>query len=151
MKNIKGNTVLGDIAYLINGKNAKKELVSDSGIPYLRGKDLQNGKITKTDSFINADNEELFSKCLIKKGDILLTKAGSIKMALVTEKDLPAIASDRLIIIRAYDITPKKLYSFMMSEDFNEQIRKKQKGKTLPHISLSDLKEVIVPDMNAAK
>lgn len=151
MSNNKKSTVLEDIAYLINGKNAKKELISDSGISYLRGKDLQNGKIAKTDSFINAENEEVFSKCLLKKGDILLTKTGSIKMALVTDKDLPAIASDRLIIIRAFDITPKKLYSFLKSEDFNKQICKIQKGITVPHISLTALKKVIVSNVNDNK
>lgn len=144
---------LGEIAELIIGKAAKKEQFSDNGISYLRGRDLQNGKIMKPELYINADELSSFANCILQEGDILLTKNfGQNKLAFVTENDLPAIASNGLIIIRAYDVSEKYLYSYFTSqtgnEVFNKQLFRIQRG-LIPNITISDLKEVIIPILDS--
>lgn len=141
---------LGVIATIIAGKGAKQEDFSESGIPYLRARDIQDSRIISPDKYIGVENINKFSKQLVQEGDILLTKNfGQNKLALVTENDIPAIASNGLFVIRPYDVTERYLYKYLTSktgnEVFNKQIKRIQKGVTIPSIALSDLVHVLVP------
>lgn len=141
---------LEDIAEIINGKGAKKENYLENGIPYLRARDIQNGKIIKPDVYIDFEEANYFSNQLIQAGDILLTKFfGQNKLALVTESDVPAIASNALFIIRPFDISEGYLYKYLTSKTgndiFNKQLNKVKKGVTIPSVTLSDLKKIEVP------
>lgn len=141
---------LGEIATIIAGKGAKQEDFADCGIPYLRARDIQDGRIISPDKYIGVENIHKFSKQLVQEGDILLTKNfGQNKLSLVTESDIPAIASNSLFIIRPYDVTERYLYKYLTSKTgngvFNKQINRIQKGVTIPSIALSDLIHVLVP------
>lgn len=141
---------LADVASVIAGKGAKREDYADRGIPYLRARDIQDGKVVMPDVFINAEKAELFSRQLVQEGDILLTKNfGQNKLALVTENDLPAIASNALFILRPFEVSEGYLYRYLTSktgnEIFNKQIKRIQRGVTIPSVALSDLIHVKVP------
>lgn len=124
---------------------AKRNEYADTGIPYLRARDIQNGKIQKVDVlYIAQENVMAFSRQLLQEGDILLTKNfGQNKLALVTEDDIPAIASNALFIIRPIEISEGYLYRYLASETgnqtFNKQINRIQKGMTIPSVALADL------------
>lgn len=141
---------LGEIATIIAGKGAKQEDFAESGIPYLRARDIQDSRIISPDKYIGVANIDKFSKQLVQEGDILLTKNfGQNKLSLVTENDIPAIASNGLFVIRTYDVTERYLYKYLTSktgnEVFNKQINRIQKGVTIPSITLNDLTHVLVP------
>lgn len=141
---------LGEIATIIAGKCAKQEDFAESGIPYLRARDIQDGRIISPDKYIGVENIDKFSKQLVQEGDILLTKNfGQNKLSLVTENDTPAIASNSLFVIRPYDVSEGYLYKYLASktgkEVFNKQIKRIQKGVTIPSIALSDLIHILVP------
>lgn len=141
---------LGEIATIIAGKSAKQEDFAESGIPYLRTRDIQDGRIISPDKYIGVENIDKFSKQLVQEGDILLTKNfGQNKLSLVTENDTPAIASNGLFIIRPYDVSEGYLYKYLTSktgkEVFNKQIKRIQKGVTISSIALSDLIHILVP------
>lgn len=142
---------LGEVATVIAGKGAKRNEYADTGIPYLRARDIQNGKIQKVDVlYIAQENVMAFSRQLLQEGDILLTKNfGQNKLALVTEDDIPAIASNALFIIRPIEISEGYLYRYLASETgnqtFNKQINRIQKGMTIPSVALADLIHVKVP------
>ncbi len=141
---------LGEIATIIAGKGAKQEDFAESGVPYLRARNIQDSRIITPDKFIGVENIDKFSKQLVQEGDILLTKNfGQNKLTLVTENDIPAIASDGLFVIRPYDVSERYLYKYLTSktgnEVFNKQINRIQKGLTIPSIALSDLTHVLVP------
>lgn len=141
---------LSEIAEVINGKGANKREYADSGIPYLRARDIQEGKITRADVYIDTCDVSRFSKQLIQPGDILLTKHfGQHKLALVTEGDVPAIASNMLFIIRPFGVSEGYLYNYLTSKTGNEVFKRQlnyiQRGVTIPSIALSDLKNVLVP------
>lgn len=149
---LEGNIVkpLGEIAEIINGKGARRGEYANVGIPYLRARDIQNSKIIQSDVFISKENVGYYSKQLIQEGDILLTKYfGQNKIAIVTSKDVPAIASNGLFIIRPFDVSECYLYNYLTSktgsEIFNKQLNRVQKGVTIPSISLADLKKIEVP------
>jgi|GEM_PF-1741032 len=141
---------LQDIAEIISGKNARPEQLGDNGIPYLRGRNLQGGKIVAVNTFVNPDAVEEFSKVLLEEGDILLQKQfGYHKIARVDTTDLPAIASSGLFIIRAFDVPENYLFTYLTSETgkaiFDKQLKNIERGATVVSIGLSDLKKVRVP------
>ena len=148
----KGSTTkeLAEVATVIAGKGARRDEYSDVGIPYLRARDIKNGKIQEAEVYIAQENVVTFSRQLIQEGDILLTKNfGQNKLALVTENDLPAIASNALFIIRPFEVSEGYLYRYLTSETgnaiFNKQINRIQKGITIPSVALADLVHVKVP------
>ena len=141
---------LDTISEIINGKGAKREDFSKEGIPYLRARDIQNRSIVKPELFIDKEKIKNFSKQLIQEGDILLTKYfGQNKLAIVTEADVPAIASNGLFIIRPFDVSEGYLYDYLTSKTgndiFNKQLSRVQKGVTVPSVTLADLKKIVVP------
>lgn len=141
---------LGEIAEVIPGKSARSQNYRKDGIPYLRGRDIQNGKICKAEVCIDAEDAITYSRQLLQSGDILITKHfGKTKMALVSENDIPAIASNMLYIIRPIEVSEKYLYRYLTSktgsEVFNKQIARIQRGSVVPSVALSDLIHVKVP------
>lgn len=141
---------LQEIADIISGKNAKPHQLSEEGIPYLRGRNLQEGKIVNVDTYVPFDAVGEFSKQLLEEGDILLQKQfGYHKIARVTEDDLPAIASSGLFIIRAFDVLEDYLYSYLTSETgkaiFEKQLKSIERGATIVSIGLADLRKIRVP------
>ena len=147
------NTVikkLEDVADIIAGKGARSYDYRSEGIPYLRARDIQKERIVTPDVFLSPELASQFSKQLLQEGDILLTKHfGQRKLALVSESDLPAIASDALFIIRPFAVTENYLYRYLTSKTgnavFNEQMRKIEHGVVVPSIKLADLKNIEVP------
>lgn len=144
------NTVrLRDIAELIAGRGTKDEYCADEGIPYLRGRDIQNGNISTPDKFVDYNYTKKYSKCLLQEGDILLTKHfGNNKLAFVKQENLPAIASDMLVIIRAFDVSERYLYDYLTSETgkeaFSKQLKRVQKG-VFKNVTLPDLGDILIP------
>ncbi len=141
---------LGEVATIIAGKGARREEYSDKGIPYLRARDIKNGKVQTPEVYISTENVGAYSRQLLQEGDILLTKNfGQNKLALVTEDDIPAIASNMLFIIRPFEVSEGYLYKYLTSktgqEVFDKQIKRIQKGVTVPSVALCDLIHVKVP------
>lgn len=139
-----------EIAEIISGKGAKRDDFSETGIPYLRARDIHDGQVIQPDVFVNEEKVGAFSRQLIQEGDILLTKFfGQNKLALVTEADVPAIVSNGLFIIRPFDISEGYLFNYLTSktgnEIFNKQLNRVQKGVTIPSVTLADLKKIVVP------
>ena len=141
---------LGEVATIIVGKGARRVDYSDKGIPYLRARDIKDGKVQTSKVYISSDNVAAYSRQLLQEGDILLTKHfGQNKLAIVTEDDIPAIASNMLFIIRPFEVSEGYLYKYLTSktgqEIFNKQIKRIQKGVTVPSVALRDLIHVKVP------
>ena len=147
------NTVvkkLEEVADIIAGKGARSYDYLPEGIPYLRARDIQEGKIITPDVFLSPELASQFAKQLLQEGDILLTKHfGQRKLALVSESNLPAIASEALFIIRPFGVSENYLYRYLSSKTgnavFNEQLKKIERGVIVPSIRLSDLRHIEVP------
>jgi hypothetical protein len=141
---------LEELAEVIPGKGVRRDDYRESGIPYLRARDIQKGHIVSASVCLDPERAVDFSKQLLQEGDILLTKHfGQRKLALVTLDDLPAIASEALYIIRPFGISEKYLYRYLTSNTgntvFNEQLKRIENGSIVPSIALSGLKQIRVP------
>ena len=141
---------LQDIAEIISGKNASPDMLGTVGVPYLRGRNIQGGKITPSDTFVREEVVGEFDKVLLEEGDIILQKQfGYHKFAQVTKEDLPAIASSSLFIIRTFGVPEEYLYSYLTSDTgksiFEKQLTSIERGATIASIALSDLRRLRVP------
>lgn len=141
---------LGEIAEVIVGKSVPSYELCESGIPYLRSRDIQNGELKKSDVFVPEKDAAKYAKQLLQEGDVLLSKNfGQHKVAKVGIDDLPAIASNGLFIIRAFDVPDGYLYEYLTSETgktiFDKQLSNIEKGTTVASINLRDLVELRVP------
>jgi hypothetical protein len=141
---------LEELAEIIPGKSAKSIDYRETGIPFLRARDIQKGSIVNSAVCLEPKMAVEFSRQLIQQGDILLTKFFSQrKLALVSEDKLPAIASGALYIIRPFGVSERYLYRYLSSKTgnavFNLQLKRIEKGTAFSSIALSDLKKVQVP------
>jgi len=70
-------------------------------------------------------------------------------MAMVAKKNLPAIASRNLFIIRSRKTSPKILFDYLQSETvgmvFRKQLEDLAGGAPIRHINLKAIKEIPVP------
>lgn len=141
---------LGEIATVIAGANVSSSEIVEEGIPYLRGRDIQNGQLQESKAFVS---ERVVIKCakqLLQEGDILLTKQfGQHKIARVSSNDIPAVASSGLFIIRAFGVPEGYLYRYLTSQTgkriFDEQLTRIEHGVFVPSIRLKDLLELKIP------
>lgn len=146
---------LSEIAEIILGKNVERGDFAENGIPYLRVRNVQDGKICKIDSYVSIEMAEKYAKQLLQEGDLLLSKNfGQHKIARVNFEDLPAIASNGFFIIRAYDVPEDYLYQYLTSETgkaiFDKQLSTIEHGTIISSISLKDLKKLRVPIFDEA-
>lgn len=140
---------LEELAEIIPGKRARSYDYRETGISYLRARDIQEGVIT-TSVYLEPAITVEFSRQLIQEGDILLSKhLGLRKLALVSRDNLPAIASESLYILRPFDVSERYLYQYLTSKTgnavFSAQLKKIEKGAVIASIALSDLKKIQVP------
>lgn len=141
---------LNDVADVLAGLSIPSSEYSDAGLPYLRGRDIQEGKIQKTYVRIPFTSAVKKPDCLLQSGDIILTKFfGQNKIAFISEDNVPAVASNGIFIIRPYGLPEKYLYKFLTSNTgkslFDRQLDAIQKGVVIPSITLTDLKNVLIP------
>ena len=141
---------LDEVAEIIPGKNIRSTEYLAQGIPFLRARDIQGGKIMPATVHLSPKMGKACARQLLQDGDILLTKHfGQRKLALVSEADLPAIASEALFIIRPFAVSESYLYRYLTSKTgnavFNAQLQRIEKGVTIPSVSLADLAKVQVP------
>jgi hypothetical protein len=142
---------LGDIADIIVGRSIlREELSDDEGIPYLRARNIVNNKIVSSDTFVSPDCIEKYSKQILMIGDIVLSKNfGERRLTQITEDDLPAVASNGLIIIRANKVPDEYLYKYFTSKTgkniFMKQLSQIQTGTTISTINVHDFKEIKIP------
>lgn len=141
---------LQEIAEVILGRNVERSDFEKEGIPYLRVRNVQNGKICNLDNYVRFDCAEKYAKQLLQEGDILLSKNfGQHKVARVNEEDLPAIASNGFFIIRAYGVPEDYLYQYFTSKTgkaiLEKQLSSIEQGTVITSISKKDLMKLKVP------
>lgn len=141
---------LKEIAAISVGKSVSRDDFGDEGIPYLRARNLHQGKIVNIDTYVKKEEAGKYAKQLLQDGDLLLSKNfGEHRIVQVGIDDIPAIASNGLFIIRAYDVPESYLYQYFSSDTgkkiLDKQLESIEKGSTIISINLKDLKELRVP------
>lgn len=120
------------------------------GVPFISVKDIKGGKVHFDNcKYIEAAEHDLLKKrCYPEKGDILMTKSGTIgRLALVPDKEFSLFVSVALIKMknRANNINSKWLIYFLEHHISNLDIKSKVKGGVIKNYHIEDLKQVRIP------
>ncbi len=151
---------LGDIAYNIVsgpfGSTLKSDAYLNSGIPFIRIRDLQNFFISDNSLIYisKEDNRRLLSSQLCV-GDLVLSKVGNTigVVSIVTEDLGKCNISENNIGIKLKtisDIDKNFLLTFLNGIFGQIQILRRISGNAQPKLNTSDIGSVIIPDMSNA-
>jgi restriction endonuclease S subunit len=119
----------------------------DSGIPFLRVTDIQTEKIDFSDvKFISQEeHDNLIKRCHPEKGDILLSKNGTIGITKIVDWDeeFSIFVSLCLIKPKKDKVLSKYLMYFIQSEVAMKQFRLRSKQGTVTNLHLVEIRELI--------
>lgn len=126
----------------------------DEGIPFVKVENIANGMIAMESitQYISEDAHEFQKRSQLQGGDVLFSIAGTIgRVALVTDKDVPANTNQAVAIIRG--VTKYFIPEFLkmqLDSHVSLKVKSKARGGAMNNISLDDLKEmdVVVPPFN---
>ena len=138
---------LQDLCIKITDGVHKKPNYVTSGVPFIKINNLTDGKGISFDnvSYITQEDHELFcQRTKPEKGDILITKDGTIGVVRVIETDIEfsIFVSVALIKPKSKQITPFLKY-VLLSPLIQNQI--KPQGAALKHLYLRDLRKFNIP------
>ncbi len=128
-----------------SGKYPRKDEIHESGIPFIRGVDFQNGTVVKNQlQYILPEKHEQLKKGHLEDGDILFANRGMIgKLAIVPNGFTPANLNSQLAWLRGYDeVQSKMLYYQLQSIDIENQIRGLTTGTALKQLPIGNLKKI---------
>lgn len=104
-----------------------------------------NGNITRW-RYVNIDDYENRVKRLIpQKGDIVLTREGSIGRAAILPEGVNVCLGQRVMLLRPANMAVKYMRWFLMSPDTLMRLTVQQKGLGAKHINVSDICKIEVP------
>lgn len=133
----------------------KKEYLKKSGYRIINGSNISNGKINWSDcGYITKQRYFESPEIMLQKGDILVTKDGTIgKVALVEDLVQPSTIASGLFIVRnkaTAECDTLFLYYYLQTRKFKEFIHSRTEGSVIPHLYQKDFKEFKIPDISLA-
>ncbi len=118
------------------------------GIPFLRVTDIHGTVFTSEFKYISSkEHQSLIKRCKPEKGDLLLSKNGTIGIPKVVDWDW-----DFSIFVSLALIRPKKLflnvnflYQFFKSSFLDLQLSQRAKQGTVVNLHLEEIRELLIP------
>lgn len=133
----------------------KKEYLRKGDYRIINGSNISNGKINWSDcGYITKQRYFESPEIMLQKGDILVTKDGTIgKVALVEDLVQPSTIASGLFIVRnkaTDECDTLFLYYYLQTRKFKEFIHSRTEGSVIPHLYQKDFKEFKIPDISLA-
>lgn len=122
-------------------------------VPYLRIKDLQQGKVARATSWLRPELAGVEQRWAVMPGDVLLSKSGTVgKAAIVRNGAAGAIAGNGLYVLRA---DPQRLdagflQAYLSSPSCQSWLAARARGATIQHLNRGVLDElpVLLPPLH---
>lgn len=123
---------------------------TESGIPFLRVTNVQSRVIDplKTKYISRAEHELLTSRCAPQRGDILLSKNGTVGIAKLVDWDWEFSIFVSLAMIRLSTIdktSPDYITWVLNSHVLKLQIQNRSKQGTVTNLHLEEIREFLIP------
>lgn len=145
---------LGDVCTKITDGTHKTPLYQLSGVTFISAKNIVNEKLDFSDVKYISESEynEIQNRCQTEKGDILLSKSGSLGIPVIFNEKFPVGLFESLAVIK-YDrdiLNCRFLCEQLKCESIQKQFRSGTKGVAIKHLHLNILKNinVIVPPID---
>jgi type I restriction enzyme S subunit len=141
---------LGQLAHVTDGTH-KTPTYIDSGVPFLSARNIRAHKIDwdNTRFISQAEHESLIRRCYPKRGDVLLTKSGTIGEVAVVDRDAEFSLFESVALLRLHNdlIDPVFLATLLNDHRVRCHYGGDIKGVAVKHLHLVDIKRVpvIVP------
>lgn len=124
------------------GHAFKSKKYTDSGIPLLRGQNIEPGSLRWIDTkYYKEDMLENYKHLYIRENDILLAMdrpliSTGLKLAKAKKSDLPCVLVQRVARFKDFiNLLPDYLYLLLGDINFSNYLNPKQTGSNIPHIS----------------
>lgn len=126
---------------------------TEKGVPFIRVTDLKNDIIdlSKTKYISKEEHEELSRRCNPEKGDVLLSKNGTIGITKVVDWDYEFSLFVSVCLIKFTDRLNPYFFSFLFSSNVvDQQIKESSKTTSVTNLHLDKIRELlsIVPPIN---
>ncbi|WP_298277847.1 restriction endonuclease subunit S [Ferroplasma sp.] len=138
-------SVLESIFYGITAKSTKE----GTDIKFLRTTDIKDFNFTPTDLpfCIITERRTNLSKYLLKKGDIIVARAGTVGISVLVKEDLNNIIFGSYLIkliFKRRRVDPNFIHYFFQSRFYWNKIYSAQ-GSTIKNINIPFIKSIIIP------
>jgi len=134
----------------IGWKGLKKSEYLDDGFAIINGLQFGNDEIDwKTVGRISKDRYDESPEIMLKDGDILMTKDGTIgKLAYINKLPEPATVASGVFVIRNNKnsiLNQDFLFHYFHSDYFKNLVYSRIEGAVIPHLYQRDINELFVP------
>ena len=126
----------------------KTPAYTSKGIPFLRIKDIQKNSIDWNDTKYISINEhlQLIKRSMPEKGDILLSKNGTIGLTKVIDWDTEFSFFVSLCLLKPkHEIINNYYLSYYLSSSGLEQIKLRGKKMTVTNLHLVEINQILIP------
>jgi type I restriction enzyme S subunit len=126
----------------------------ENGVPFLRVTDIQTKEINldKVKFIPEAEHIELIKRCNPEKGDVLLSKNGTIGITKIVDWDWEFSIFVSLCLIKfSSNLNPNYFIHFFNSSIVDRQISDSSKTTSVTNLHLEKIKELVIaipPDIN---
>jgi len=130
-----------------SSKYPKKSEMVDSGVPFIRGTNIINGKLSDENVlYITTEKHEKLKKGHLKTGDVLFTNRGEIgKVAIVSELFDGANLNSQIAWLRCTKkLLPEYLFHFLQSREMRDHFAQSKSGAALQQFPIKMLKAVLI-------
>jgi len=157
LKDVLGETgsvvPLSSVAQVAAGRAIKSaDLVDEPplerGVGYVRIKDLTQGKVGRTSSWLRPESVNLEQRWALLPGDVLVSKSGTIgKAAIVRNGAVGAIAANGLYVLRADQerLDAGFLLAYLASPACQNWLSAQSRGAVIQHLNRAVLDELPIP------
>lgn len=148
---------LDNIVEKITDGAHKTPRYTDSGVPFLRVSDIQAKEINWADTkyISHAEHAELIKRCNPQKGDILLSKNGTIGVVKLIDWDDEFSIFVSLCLIKLKSVNSlldSKFLAYYISSDLaQKQFKDSSKQGTVTNLHLIEIKKVKIPILNISE
>lgn len=151
------NTILESLTKKITDGTHKTPRYTSTGVKFISAKNIKRESIDWTDIKYISEEEHrlLYKRCNPEKGDLLLTKSGSLGMIAIVDVDFEFSLFESLALLKVDKelIDPIYLREYLNLEQIKNLYLKITKGVGVKHLHLIDIKTlpVIVPPISEQK
>lgn len=131
------------------GLTAKVDYVESGGIPLIRAKDINNGYLSFAEarSISEEQHRELTKYRQAKRGDILITKSGTLGICAIVDTDRDFSIYESIIVLqpKVEEVFSPFLLWLMRCETTQKKLLGERVGSTVGHLNLTDFRHLKVP------
>ena len=133
---------------LETGNWVNKHCFSNGSIPYIKVEQVKDVFLEDGEDKLNIECFKIFNNPLLDKGDILLSRVGTVGIASIFLSDTKSTFSDNVIRLKVKNLNPFYLVIFLNSKFGRSQIERLTKQAVQGVINYQSIKSIKIPALS---